>query len=144
MEIDVKCDRNIVFDSALFLDLYKTFLSLISDEDIDKTRINLLAVCNDWWHYFNDSWGHSWGVQRYYLGTKSDSNFWHRITSMEAFGVLVNGTLMNQIDEKFLSESIMKNENVEQRKAYRKLKSEATKHWQWNNKFRLFKFISFA
>jgi hypothetical protein len=136
MDIDLKSETNTEFDSAFFLDLYKTYLSLISDENMGKTRLNLLAVCNNWEH-FHEGWS-QWSAKRYYLGRKDDFSFWHRITAIDEFGVLVKGTLMNQIDEKFLIESIMKNENVEQRKAYRKLKSEATKHWQWNNKFRFF------
>jgi hypothetical protein len=135
LKIDFSIDMSADFDSLQFIKLYETFLSLVSEDNIDKTRFCLLAICNDWWQFHD---GSSWGVPRYYLGTKNDFNFWQRIASLPEFGILIKKTFKNQIDDLFLNESIMKNEDVEQRKAYRKLKSEATKQWQWNNSYRFF------
>lgn len=135
MKIDFSSDPNPEFNKHLFINLYKTFLSVISDSIIDKTRICLLAICNNWGH-FHEGW--SWGVARYYLGTKNDLKFWQKIISIPEFALIVKMTLKNQIDDLFLSESIMKNEDVEKRKAFRKLKAEATNHWQWNNNYRFF------
>jgi hypothetical protein len=123
------------FDTLAFVNLYDTMLSVISETNISKTRLCLLAICNNWWQ-FHEGW--SWGVARYYLGTKNDLKFWQKIIAIPEFGVLVVKSFKNQLDDLFLSESIMKNEDVEQRKAYRKMKAEAINYWQWNNNYRFF------
>jgi hypothetical protein len=135
MKIDLSGELISEFDAKRFVTLYKTFLSIIDDAYIDKTRINLLAICNNW-SKFHEGW--SWGVARYYLGIKSDTKYWQKMINSSEFSILMKKSIKGQLDEDFLNESILKNENVEHRKTYRKLKAEASKHWQWNNNYRFF------
>ncbi len=135
MKIDLLGEQIKEFDSNRFVTFYETFLSIVDDANMDKTRMNLLAICNDWWK-FRD--GESWGTIRYYLGKKSDTKYWQKMINNPEFSILVKKSLKGQLDETFLNESIMKNDNVEHQKTYRKLKADASNHWQWNNNYRFF------
>lgn len=136
MEIDFSSEMNPAFDTMTFVNLYESFLSITSATNIDETRLCLLAICNNWWQ-FHDGW--SWGVARYYLGTKNDLKFWQKIIPFPEFAKLVTEFFKNQTNDLFaFSESIMKKEDAQQIKVYRCLRTEATKHWQWNNNYRFF------
>jgi len=134
MEVEDSLSVSDNFDGNLFLKLYNIYRDLLSVERIKETNLYFLAVVTNW-NFFIEGW--SWGVPRFYLGLKSDVEFWRRKIITQEFGILVSKEYKGELNVKFMNESLMENvQNVDYRKAFRKLKQEAHEHWQWSNNVR--------
>lgn len=124
------------FSIESFQVYFNAFNSLFeSDKILEKVRIFMLAYHNNW-IVFRE--GDSKGTTRYYLGSHNDKSFWRNKIYLDSFTAAVEMQKEGNLTDKIVSDSIMNLENVENRKIVRKIKSEADKHWQWNNNKRFF------
>lgn len=133
--MEIECNNSNVktFPIESFRSIYKSFVSLFNDSKIDTVKLLLLALTSDW-DVYREGW--SWGRPRYFLGLK-ELKFWREKVTYEIFKVIVLNENKGTLTDKLLGESIMNLEHTWQRKVVRKLKSEASKHWQWtwHNRF---------
>jgi hypothetical protein len=137
MKLDVKSNSVENFVLSDFDKVYQLLLELISDSFIEKVRIALLAL-SDNFSVFRE--GYSWGAERYYLGLSNDFGFWRKNISSNLFQSIIMMVMDGNPIDTIINEAI-ENTGDGQRKAIIKLLMEnGTKHWQWIYSKRFFIF----